>query len=122
VDISNIVKRVENESKDTIAAMKEGMKMLSEGGDVINTALDAMEQISSEINSIAGSVEKVSTNANQLREKGKDVTQQIEKVAGTAKDNRQSSHRVKSTISDTVNVLEQLMASSQSLEDAIRNR
>jgi methyl-accepting chemotaxis protein len=122
VDISNIVKRVENESKDTISAMKEGMKMLSEGGDVINTALDAMEQISSEINSIAGSVEKVSTNANQLREKGKDVTQQIEKVVGTSQDNRQSSHRVKSTISDTVSVLEQLMASSQSLEDAIRNR
>ena len=122
VDISNIVKRVENESKDTIAAMKDGMKMLSEGGDVINTALDAMEQISSEINSIASSVEKVSQNADELREKGKDVTQQIEKVVGTSKDNSQSSHRVKSTISETVQVLEQLMASSKSLEDAIRNR
>jgi methyl-accepting chemotaxis protein len=98
------------------------MKMLSEGGDVINTALDAMEQISSEINGIAGSMEKVSQNADQLREKGRDVTEQIENVVGTSKDNRESSHRVRSTISDTVQVLEQLMTSSKSLEEAIRNR
>jgi methyl-accepting chemotaxis protein len=122
VDISDIVKRVENESKDTITAMKDGMKMLNEGGEVINTALEAMDQISSEIVRISGSVEKVSANANQLREKGEDVTQQIEKVVGTSKENRQSSHEVKSSIAGTVQVLSQLMGSSKSLEEAIRNR
>jgi methyl-accepting chemotaxis protein len=122
VDISNIVKRVESESKDTISAMKDGMKMLKEGGDVINTALEAMDQISSEIGHISGSVEKLSTNAGVLREKGQDVTQQIEKVVVTSKENSDSSHRVKSTISDTVQVLDQLMSSSKSLEAAISNQ
>jgi methyl-accepting chemotaxis protein len=122
VDISNIVKRVETESKDTIAAMKDGMKMLNEGGEVINTALEAMDQISSEIGHISGSVDKLSTNAGQLREKGQDVTQQIEKVAVASKENSESSHRVKSTINDTVRVLDKLMSSSTSLEEAISNR
>jgi methyl-accepting chemotaxis protein len=121
VDISNIVKRVENESKDTITAMKDGMKMLTEGGDVINTALEAMDQISAEITQISGSVEKLSRNADNLREKGRDVMQHIEKVVGTSKENAESSHKVKSTISDTTHVLDRLMASSQSLEKAIGN-
>jgi methyl-accepting chemotaxis protein len=122
VDISNIVKRVENESRDTISAMKDGMKMLNEGGEVINTALEAMDQISSEINQIAGSVQEVRSNADQLRGKGREVTEQIEKVVGTSKENSRSSHRVQSTINDTVQVLDKLMGSSKSLEEAIRNR
>jgi methyl-accepting chemotaxis protein len=122
VDISNIVKRVENESRDTISAMKDGMKMLNEGGDVINTALEAMDQISSEIKQIAGSMEDVRTNADQLRGKGRDVTEQIEKVVGTSKENSRSSHKVQATINDTVQVLNKLMGSSKSLEEAIRNR
>jgi methyl-accepting chemotaxis protein len=121
VDISNIVKRVENESKDTITAMKDGMKMLTEGGDVINTALEAMDQISAEITQISGSVEKLSRNADNLREKGRDVMQHIENVVHTSKGNAESSHKVKSTISDTTNVLDRLMASSQSLKKAIGN-
>jgi methyl-accepting chemotaxis protein len=122
VDISNIVKRVENESRETISAMKDGMKMLNEGGEVINTALEAMDQISSEINQIAGSVQEVRSNADQLRGKGREVTEQIEKVVGTSKENSRSSHRVQSTINDTVQVLDKLMGSSKSLEEAIRNR
>jgi methyl-accepting chemotaxis protein len=119
VDISSIVKQVEVESKDTITAMKEGMKMLSEGGEVINTALEAMDQISSEIGNISDSVGKLSTNAGQLREKGQDVTGQIEKVVEASKD---SSQQVKTTISDTVKVLEELMNSSKSLEKVINSQ
>ena len=122
VDISNIVKRMENEPKETITAMKDGMKMLNEGGDVINTALEAMDQISSEINQISGSVERLSANADGLREKGRDVVQHIEKVAVSSKENTSSSHRVKGTISDTVQALERLVGSSKSLEQAIRNK
>jgi hypothetical protein len=41
---------------------------------------------------------------------------------GTSKENSRSSHRVQSTINDTVQVLDKLMGSSKSLEEAIRNR
>ena len=122
VDISNIVKRVENESRDTISAMKEGMKMLTEGGDVINTALEAMDQISAEISSIANCTGKLKANADGLRDKGQNVMQDIEKVAVTSKSNTESSHDVKGTIGETVKVLGRLMESSKSLETAISNQ
>ena len=51
-----------------------------------------------------------------------EVTEQIEKVVDTSKENSRSSHRVQSTINDTVQVLNKLMGSSKSLEEAIRNR
>ena len=39
VDISNIVKMVESDSRQTITAMQDGMRMLDDGSKVINTAL-----------------------------------------------------------------------------------
>ncbi|BBO81975.1 hypothetical protein DSCO28_25410 [Desulfosarcina ovata subsp. sediminis] len=122
VDISNIVKQVENESRDTISAMKDGMKMLKEGGDVINTALEAMDQISSEISNVADCAQNLKTNADGLSEKGRDVMKDIEKVAISSKTNTNSSHDVKSTISETVQVLSRLMDSSKALEEAVSNR
>jgi methyl-accepting chemotaxis protein len=122
VDISNIVKRVENESRDTITAMKEGMNMLKEGGDVINTALEAMDQISTEISSIASCTGKLKTNADEVRERGRNVMQDIEKVVVSSKTNTSSSHDVKTTISETVQMLGHLMESSKSLEAAVNNQ
>jgi methyl-accepting chemotaxis protein len=119
VDISNIVKNVEKESRDTIDAMKEGMKMLTEGGEVIGTALEAIEQISMEIGNISNSVTKVSTNAEGLRSKGQNVMQQIEQVVASSQENSAASNQVKSSISDTSSVLDRLMNSSSSLSEAV---
>ena len=121
VDISNIVKNVEKESRDTISAMKDGMKMLAEGGEVINTALEAIEQISTEIDNISGSVAKVSSNADGLRSKGQDVMAQIEQVVASSQENSAASNQVKTSIADTSQVLERLMNSSSSLSDAVGN-
>jgi methyl-accepting chemotaxis protein len=121
VDISTIVKNVENDSRDTITAMKDGMKMLTEGGEVINTALEAIEQISTEIGNISSSVGKVSSNAEGLRQKGQDVMQHLEQVVASSTENSASSNQVKTSISDTNKVLGRLMDSSSSLSDAVGN-
>jgi methyl-accepting chemotaxis protein len=121
VDISNIVKNVEKESRDTIDAMKDGMKMLNEGGEVINSALEAIEQISTEIGNISTSVAKVSTNAEGLRGKGQDVMQHIEQVVASSEENSAASNQVKSSIVDTSQVLDRLMQSSSSLSNAVGN-
>jgi methyl-accepting chemotaxis protein len=121
VDISNIVKNVERESRDTIDAMKDGMKMLSEGGEVINAALEAIEQISTEIGNISTSVTKVSTNAEGLRGKGQDVMQHIEQVVASSQENSAATDQVKSSIADTGKVLDRLLQSSSSLSEAVGN-
>jgi methyl-accepting chemotaxis protein len=121
VDISRIVKNVENESRQTISAMQSGMNMLKDGGRVINTALDAMEKISEGIVRISGSVTDLSSRAETLNTEGNDVLGQIETVAGSSKENQTSTVTVNHSIEDTTTALSRLVDSSRELQDAIQN-
>jgi len=121
IDISTIVKNVEKESHHTINAMQDGMKMLGEGGKVINTALESMETISKGIETISTSVDKVSVTAEELSENGEKVMEKIEKVTSSSKKNQESTNVVNQSLSETVAALTQLTASSQELQEAIAN-
>ena len=121
VDISNIVKLVEGDSRQTISAMKDGMRMLDDGSKVINTALTAMEEISSGIMTISNSVDDVSHRAADLADHGQKVMEQIQTVVKSAEDNRQTTENVQHSVADTVGALDRLMASSSSLQAAVNN-
>ncbi|MBM9614588.1 PAS domain-containing protein [Desulfobulbus rhabdoformis] len=121
VDISNIVKMVENDSRQTITAMQDGMRMLDDGSKVINTALSAMDEISSGIMTISSSIDDVSGRAADLNDHGQKVMEQIQTVVQTAGDNRKTTETVQDSVGDTVGALERLMASSSSLQTAVNN-
>ncbi|MFH1216212.1 MAG: methyl-accepting chemotaxis protein [Pseudomonadota bacterium] len=121
VDISGIVKIVENESRQTISAMKDGMKMLDEGGTVINMALKSMEEISGGIVSISGSVDDLRTKASDLSGRGKSVREQITSIVGSAGENQARTEEVQGAVSDTVKALGRLVNSSKSLQETISN-
>ncbi len=121
VDISNIVKMVENDSRQTITAMQDGMRMLDDGSKVINTALNAMEEISGGIMTISTSIDDVSGRAATLADHGQKVMEQIQTVVKSAGDNRQTTETVQGSVADTVKALDRLMASSSSLQAAVNN-
>nr|WP_321464794.1 PAS domain-containing protein [uncultured Desulfobulbus sp.] len=121
VDISNIVKMVENDSRQTITAMQDGMRMLDDGSKVINTALNAMEEISTGIMTISSSIDDVSGRAATLADHGQKVMEQIQTVVKSAGDNRRTTETVQESVVDTVNALDRLMASSSSLQNAVNN-
>ena len=121
VDISGIVKNVEKESRQTIEAMQSGMVMLHDGGDVINTALEAMEKISNGISTISCSVDDLSAKSNVLSKDGQDVMEQIEKVSVSSKNNQESTRMVNSSIGETVEALSRLVESSKSLQEAVED-
>ncbi|MCB2217008.1 PAS domain-containing protein [Desulfofustis glycolicus] len=121
IDISTIVKNVEKESHQTISAMKDGMNMLTDGGRVINTALESMETISKGISSISASVDRVSSQAEGLNADGTKVMEKIETVASSSKKNQQSTTAVNQSLSETVAALTQLMSSSKELQEAVNN-
>ncbi len=121
VDIANIVKKVEGESRETIIAMKDGMKMLNEGEEVINTALEAMEKISTGIITITDSVGELNIKSDALAQDGQEVKQQISNVVKSSQENKESAQLVNSSISGTVAALQQLANSSKSLEEAIKS-
>ena len=121
VDISHIVKMVEKDSQQTIAAMQDGMRMLDDGSRVINTALNAMEEISGGIMTISTSVDDVSGRAATLADQGQKVMQQIHTVVKSSGENQQTTETVQSSVGDTVKALDRLMASSSSLQSAVNN-
>ena len=102
VDISTIVKNVESESRHTSTAMQQGMNTLREGGQVINTALSAMEKISEGIVNISGSVDNLRTSADALSADGREVMMHIEAVAESSKENQQSTEKINRSIGETV--------------------
>ncbi|MEA3347856.1 MAG: methyl-accepting chemotaxis protein [Pseudomonadota bacterium] len=121
IDISNIVKNVEKESRQTVSAMQEGMVMLKDGSSVINKSLESMETISEGIVTISASVDNLSTKADGLSKDGQAVMKQIENVAESSKDNQKSTGIVNQTIGDTVKALNRLSESSESLQKAVAN-
>ncbi len=121
IDISDIVKKVEKESLQTITAMQAGMAMLDEGGRVINTALDSMETISRGIGTISGAVGNLSDKSKNLCSGGQRVMAEIEDVAHSSKENQQSTRIVNQSLSETVAALDRLVGSTKNLQDAVRN-
>ena len=122
IDISDIVKKVEKESLQTITAMQAGMSMLDEGGRVINTALESMETISRGIGTISGAVGNLSDKSKNLCSGGQRVMAEIEDVARSSKENQQSTRIVNQSLSETVAALDRLVGSTKNLQDAVRNR
>jgi methyl-accepting chemotaxis protein len=121
VDISHIVKMVENDSRQTIVAMQDGMRMLDDGSKVISTALAAMEEISTGIMTISSSVDDVSGRAAALADHGHKVMEQIQTVVKSSGDNQKTTEAVQGSVGDTVKALDRLMASSRSLQEAVNN-
>jgi methyl-accepting chemotaxis protein len=121
IDISDIVKKVEKDSLQTINAMQGGMTMLDEGGKVINTALTSMETISKGIETISQAVDGLSQQSKNLCSSGQSVMMEIENVAMSSKENQQSTGVVNKSLAETVGALERLVQSNKNLQDAVQN-
>jgi len=100
--------------------MKDGMSKLNEGSQVINTALDAMEKISTGIITISDSVDELNNRSKELANDGQEVKQQLANVVKSSQENKDSTQLVNTSISGTVAALQQLADSSKSLEEAIK--
>jgi methyl-accepting chemotaxis protein len=119
VDIANIVKKVEHESKDTIVAMKDGMKMLGDGSEVIQTALEAMDKISTGIVTISSAVEELDKKADILSDNGQEVKSQLGSVVESSQENKDSTKAVNFSIDGTIEALNKLASSSKELSTAV---
>ncbi|MBU1140104.1 MAG: PAS domain-containing protein, partial [Proteobacteria bacterium] len=119
VDIANIVKKVEYESKETIVAMKDGMKMLGDGSEVIQTALEAMEKISTGIVTISTSVNELDKKADVLSSNGQAVKEQLRSVVSSSQKNQESTKAINFSIDSTIEALNKLDSSSKELSKAV---
>ncbi len=120
VDIANIVKKVEEESRETIGVMKDGMKMLGDGSEVINSALESMDKISEGIVTISSSVKDLNLKTDSLNENGLEVKERITSVVSSSHANKKAAESVNFSIDGTIEALRKLQDSSQTLNKVIK--
>ena len=120
VDIANIVKKVEEESRETIGVMKDGMKMLGDGSEVINSALESMDKISEGIVTISSSVQDLNVKTDSLNENGIEVKERITSVVSSSQANKKAAESVNFSIDGTIEALRKLQDSSQTLNKVIK--
>ncbi|MFN2353504.1 MAG: PAS domain-containing protein [Desulfopila sp.] len=120
VDIAGIVKKVEEESRETIGVMKDGMKMLGDGSEVINTALESMNKISEGIVTISDSVQDLNVKADSLNDNGLEVKEHITSIVSSSQANKEAAQSVNFSIDGTIEALQKLQHSSQTLNKVIK--
>ncbi len=120
IDIAKIVNTIQDDSKDTITSMKEGVKQLDEGVEVINSALGAMDNISDSIGRISLSVTNVSDQSQILNQNSADVRGRLNEIVESSSTNKQITDTVGISIDEVVKTLNQIMSSSRKLADATK--
>ena len=120
VDISNIVKKIEKDSKDTIGSMQSGRHMLDEGTVVINRALESLDEISTGITTIAGAVTNLHEKANGLVTEGEEVRKKLDVVVVNSTENRNKTEAVGGKAKETGDSMASLSASSEELMAAVK--
>ncbi|MBU0966823.1 MAG: PAS domain-containing protein [Proteobacteria bacterium] len=121
VDIAKIVNGIQDDSKETISSMKDGVKQLSEGVDVIKEALGAIEKITGGINRISASVTDVTHKAELISENSEVVRSNIKEVVASSVHNQDLTTHIASAVKDVVQILDQIVNSSQKLSEATRS-
>ncbi|WP_321372164.1 PAS domain-containing protein [uncultured Desulfuromusa sp.] len=120
VDISNIVKKIEKDSKDTIGSMQKGRDMLDEGTGVINRALHSLDEITNGITTISSSVANLHEQADNLVHESDEVCSKLAVVVDNSKENRTKMEAVGTKATETETSMESLSVSSEELVDAVK--
>ena len=120
VDISNIVKKIEKDSKDTIGSMQAGREMLNEGTGVINRALESLDEISTGITTISQSVSNLHQQADGLVTESQEVRQKLDVVVSNSNENRNKTEAVGVKAKETGDSMESLSESSEELMSAVK--
>ncbi len=120
VDISNIVKKIEKDSKDTVSSMQVGKNMLDEGTGVINRALESLDEITSGITTISASVANLYEKAEGLVNEGEEVVQKLDVVVINSNENRAQTEAVGNKAKETGDSMESLSAASEKLLVAVK--
>jgi len=120
VDISNIVKQIEKDSKETISSMQAGRLMLDEGTGVINVALSSLDEITSGITTISTSVSNLNEKAHSLATEGEEVRKKLDVVVVNSQENRSKTEAVGDKASETGDSMESLSVSADELVEAIK--
>jgi methyl-accepting chemotaxis protein len=120
VDIANIVKKIEAESRDTISSMKESSKMLKDGGEVINNALSALDNIAKSVGDITKYIGNLNNISDEVFKLSVEVSGSINDVVEDSKENTEITNQVAVMSTQTLANMSHLSDSFDDLSNAVK--
>ncbi len=99
--------------------MKNGITMLNDGAEVINSALGSLDMISNGIGTISESIENLSSKSELLAQDGQAVKNQIVNIVSSSNENMSTTDKISDVVGHTVQALDSLNTSSEDLQSAI---
>ena len=119
--IASMVKRIESERAKAVKSMDSGLKEVTEGGEVINKALNALDKIATLVQEIAGMSQTILEVNRKQEEAAETVGKTIEEISTVAEQNAAGAEEVSASTEEETASVEELTTTAQELASMAEN-
>jgi PAS domain S-box-containing protein len=119
--ITGMVKRIELERAKAVSSMDSGLKEVTEGGEVINEALNALDKIASLVGEIAGMSQTILEVNRKQKEAAEMISKSIEEISTVAEENAAGAEETSASTEEETVSMEELTATAQELASMAEN-
>ena len=116
-EISEIIKRIQNETNEAVEAMGIGSKEVKEGREIAIQTSQSLEEIILIVEKTANSIQQIAGSAKQMSDGTKKVINGIGEVAASAEESAAGAEEAGTSTQEMSAAMQQIAASSQELSE-----
>ncbi|MGZ4134809.1 MAG: methyl-accepting chemotaxis protein [Tumebacillaceae bacterium] len=114
-EVSQIVERILNETDNSTDAMREGIRSVEEGLDIVSKAGEVFNNIHYSLAEVATQIQEVSASVNEMTEGTEHSVYAISMISGSASETVEMTFGVMDKTSEQTSTSEEISASSEAL-------
>ncbi|WP_203362781.1 HAMP domain-containing methyl-accepting chemotaxis protein [Bacillus sp. REN10] len=116
-NIVEIVEGVQNESKDTVAALQHSHTQVTEGARKIKVTGETFKEINQSVLDMQTKIQNISNNLNVIFKQSENINYSLENVASTAEESSAGIEEISATIQQSTSVMEEIVINSKSVAE-----
>ncbi|WP_425448219.1 methyl-accepting chemotaxis protein [Dethiothermospora halolimnae] len=115
VKIINIIKEMQNKTKESIEGMELVNKEVKEGTSVVNKAREAFKKIAKSIEKVSGQIQEVSATAEELSASSDEIYDSVENINNITKNTGRDYEEVAAATEEQLASMEEIASSAEQL-------
>ena len=115
--IARLIKEIQRETTEAVAAIETGSKEVTEGREVITKSGEAFGEIAKAVENTASMVEQISAATEQMAAGTKQVVKSVDDIASTAEEAASATEETSASTEEMTAAMEELTASAQELSE-----
>lgn len=116
-EISDLITDIQRETIRAVESMESGSKEVSEGFEVVDKALTALNNISDAIDEIATWIEEISVSTNEQTAAIEKIVKAIDEIAKAAEETASTTEEASASTEEQTASMEEISSSAQELAD-----